>query len=172
MIWLSKSTSPYFLSSQLCEFSLFSPLSQLICQLSFLGLSQTLPVTSYVKMLDIWLIFTMIVPFIEVAMHACNQHLKKRTRVAPTMILTKIGSETLSFETLSRVLLPLVSVLFSAGFWILGFLVSLWLVSQSSRSHSYHHILNHRHPKSLSLSRFMTSLTLWKDTKMDVGIIF
>ena len=154
----------------------FPSFSQLICQLSFLGLSQTLPVTSYVKMLDIWLIFTMIVPFIEVAMHACNQHLEKRKRVAPTMISSKISSETqksgFCIGRLSRVLLPLVSLLFSAGFWILGFLVSLWLVSQSSRSHSYHHILNHRHPKSLSLSRFMTSLTLWKDTKMDVGIIF
>ena len=89
-----------------------------------------MPVTSYMKMLDIWMIFTMIVPFIEVAMHACNQYLKKRRRVVPTMISTKIGSETqksgFSFATLSRLLLPLVSLLFSAGFWILGFLLSLW----------------------------------------------
>ena len=91
--------------------------------------------TSYVKMLDIWLIFTMIVPFIEVAMHACNERLKKRRRVVPTMVSTKIGSETqksgFSFETLSRVLLPLVSIIFSVGFWILGFLISLWLDSSS-----------------------------------------
>ena len=33
--------------------------------LSFLGISQSLPSTSYIKLIDIWMIFTMIYPFVE-----------------------------------------------------------------------------------------------------------
>ena len=87
-----------------------------------------MPVTSYVKMIDIWMIFTMIVPFIEVAMHACNQHLNKQ-RIVPIKISNEINSKPRrsfgSFATLSRLFLPLVSIIFSAGFWILGLLLSL-----------------------------------------------
>ena len=36
---------------------------------SFIGKSQALPTTSYPKMIDIWLIATMMVPFLEIAMH-------------------------------------------------------------------------------------------------------
>ena len=32
---------------------------------SFLGISQTLPATSYIKLIEIWMIFTMIYPFAE-----------------------------------------------------------------------------------------------------------
>ena len=43
--------------------------------------------TSYVKMIDIWMIFTMSVPFIEVGLHAGYAVLKRRQcsprRVAP-----------------------------------------------------------------------------------------
>ena len=34
--------------------------------------------TSYVKMIDIWMIFTMSVPFIEVGLHAGYEVLKRR----------------------------------------------------------------------------------------------
>ena len=44
---------------------------------SFLGLSQSLPVTSYVKMIDIWMLFTMTVPFLEVVMHTTNEAFKQ-----------------------------------------------------------------------------------------------
>ena len=33
---------------------------------SFIGISQTLPSTSYIKMIDLWMIFTMICPFSEI----------------------------------------------------------------------------------------------------------
>ena len=32
---------------------------------SFLGISQSLPATSYIKLIEIWMIFTMIYPFAE-----------------------------------------------------------------------------------------------------------
>ena len=40
---------------------------------SFLGLSQTLPVTSYIKMIDIWMVFTMTIPFLEVVLHTIDE---------------------------------------------------------------------------------------------------
>ena len=42
-----------------------------------MGLSETLPVTSYFKMIDIWMLFIMIVPFLEVVLHTTNEMFKK-----------------------------------------------------------------------------------------------
>ena len=42
-----------------------------------MGLSQTLPVTSYFKMIDIWMLFTMTVPFLEVVLHTVKEVFKK-----------------------------------------------------------------------------------------------
>ena len=44
---------------------------------SFLGLSQSLPVTSYIKMIDIWMLFTMTIPFLEVVLHTANEVFKQ-----------------------------------------------------------------------------------------------
>ena len=35
----------------------------------FISVSQSLPPTAYVKMIDIWLIFTQMIPFMEVLLH-------------------------------------------------------------------------------------------------------
>ena len=35
----------------------------------FLGVSGELPTTSYVKMVEVWLLFTLMVPFISVLLH-------------------------------------------------------------------------------------------------------
>ena len=43
----------------------------------FLGLSKSLPVTSYFKMIDIWMLFTMTVPFLEVVLHTANEVFKQ-----------------------------------------------------------------------------------------------
>ena len=34
--------------------------------LRFIGVANSLPTTSYVKMIDIWLLFNLVVPFVEV----------------------------------------------------------------------------------------------------------
>ena len=34
--------------------------------------------TSYVKMIDIWMLFTMTVPFLEVALHTCTEVMKRQ----------------------------------------------------------------------------------------------
>ena len=44
---------------------------------SFIGISQTLPSTSYIKMIDIWMIFTMICPFTEILLVWLKDVLKR-----------------------------------------------------------------------------------------------
>ena len=38
-----------------------------------MGISQSLPVTGYVKMIDIWMIFTMSYPFVVITLHCINK---------------------------------------------------------------------------------------------------
>ena len=41
-------------------------------------MSQTLPATAYIKMIDIWMIFTMLYPFAEIALVWTKDFFKKR----------------------------------------------------------------------------------------------
>ena len=41
-------------------------------------MSQTLPATAYIKMIDIWMIFTMMYPFTEIALVCAKDFFKKR----------------------------------------------------------------------------------------------
>ena len=112
----------------------------LIC--SFMGLSQTLPVTSYFKMIDIWMLFTMTVPFLEVVLHTSKEmfkksratqlsFLKKRVDVVnvkpaedqEVMEATKNGSNILNLIT--SLMLPVISLIFAFVFWTLGFVACL-----------------------------------------------
>ena len=45
--------------------------SQLVLTTLFISVSQSLPPTAYVKMIDVWLIFSQLIPFVEVS----NNHL-------------------------------------------------------------------------------------------------
>ena len=42
----------------------------------FLGVSGDLPTTSYVKMVEIWLLFSLMVPFISVLLHIYIDNLR------------------------------------------------------------------------------------------------
>ena len=44
--------------------------SQLVLTTLFISVSQSLPPTAYVKMIDLWLIFAQLIPFLEV-LHVC-----------------------------------------------------------------------------------------------------
>ena len=41
----------------------------LVLTTMFINVSNNLPKTSYVKMIDVWLIFSLLLPFIEVLVH-------------------------------------------------------------------------------------------------------
>ena len=46
----------------------------------FINVSMSLPKTSYVKMVDVWLLFTLLIPFLEVCLrHTCNRPSQVKT---------------------------------------------------------------------------------------------
>ena len=55
--------------------------SNLTCMLVlvtlFISVSDSLPKTSYIKMMDYWLIFTLILPFVEVLLHTYIESLNE-----------------------------------------------------------------------------------------------
>ena len=105
-----------------------------------MGLSQTLPVTSYFKMIDIWMLFTMTVPFLEVVLHTTNEVFKK-SRVTPVCLNklvdvvnvnpaedqevvgeVKYGNKILNL--ISSLMLPVCSLIFAFIFWTVGLIAS------------------------------------------------
>ena len=111
---------------------------------SFLGLSQGLPVTSYIKMIDIWMLFTMTVPFLEVVLHTTNEvfkqpntiHLGLDKRVDVVKVKSAKDQEedemakmnaSMSSAVLRltfRLLLPIGSLIFTVNFWVVGLIAS------------------------------------------------
>ena len=100
-----------------------------------MGLSESLPVTSYIKMINIWMLFTMIIPFLEVVLHTTHEVFKnKRTSniVPETSVLNvKSGKEEKKEEeakimkiklskVMGNLMLPICSLVFTIIFWALG----------------------------------------------------
>ena len=48
---------------------IFLSTAMLVLTTMFINVSNNLPKTSYVKMIDVWLIFNLLLPFIEVLVH-------------------------------------------------------------------------------------------------------
>ena len=48
----------------------------LVLTTMFINVSNNLPKTSYIKMMDIWLIFTLLLPFMEVLLHTYIDYLR------------------------------------------------------------------------------------------------
>ena len=112
---------------------------------SFLGLSQSLPVTSYIKMIDIWMLFTMTIPFLEVVLHTTNEVFKRprenhvgsdnQIDVAPVMVKPAKEEEDVPKDRkrmnsnlvrlTGRYMLPASSLLFTFIFSVVGILASL-----------------------------------------------
>ena len=43
-----------------------------------MGISQSLPMTGYIKMIDIWMIFTMSYPFVVITLHCLDKLTSER----------------------------------------------------------------------------------------------
>ena len=72
-----KLTWLFFLSKPLCECQVFSQLNQPDPKFSsFMGINQSLPTTSYMKWIDLWMMFSIIMPFLEVLAQAGYYMLK------------------------------------------------------------------------------------------------
>ena len=105
-----------------------------------MGLSQTLPVTSYFKMIDIWMLFTMTVPFLEVVLHTTKEVFKKSisahsclntpvnvVNVKPAEDQEMVGeakNDNNILNLIGSIMLPVSSLIFAFIFWTVGVIAS------------------------------------------------
>ena len=105
-----------------------------------MGLSQTLPVTSYFKMIDIWMLFTMTVPFLEVVLHTTKEVFKKSisahsclntpvnvVNVKPAEDQEMVGevkNDNNILNLIGSLMLPVISLIFAFIFWTVGVIAS------------------------------------------------
>ena len=104
-----------------------------------MGLSQTLVATSYFKMIDIWMLFTITVPFLEVVLHTAKEVFKKSkpapclskqvdmVKVKPAdedqeVVEVKTGNNILN--SVVSLMLPVSSAAFALIFWTVGLVAS------------------------------------------------
>ena len=92
-----------------------------------------MPVTSYIKMVDIWMLFTMTIPFLEVVYHTSNEMSKQSDVIKVTPqnlsleeVLTTNNTKAVLWMTMKRLVLPISSLLFTIIFWIIGVIASYY----------------------------------------------
>ena len=85
-------------------------------------------------MIDIWMLFTMTIPFLEVVIHTANEIMKKTVYGPERKVgIINVKSDdnleeeiapkkgTIIMRLTSRVLLPTISLIFTIIFWVAGF---------------------------------------------------
>ena len=96
--------------------------------------------TSYIKMIDIWMLFTMTVPFLEVVLHTTNEVFKRPpgpdkqvavVRVKPAEQNEEVEEPKPSSRMSSKLvrltsclILPISSLIFTLTFWTVGLVAS------------------------------------------------
>ena len=92
-----------------------------------------MPVTSYIKMVDIWMLFTMTIPFLEVVYHTSNEISKQTAdvRVKPNngseeKVMPNNNRKAVFRMMTKRLWLPISSLLFTLIFWIIGLIASYY----------------------------------------------
>ena len=105
-----------------------------------MGLTQTLPATSYFKMIDIWMLFTMTVPFLEVVFHTTNE-VFRNSRVLPSClnkqvdvvivkpaedqeVVEEVKTDNKTINSIASLMLPVCTLIFAFVFWIVGLIAS------------------------------------------------
>ena len=92
-----------------------------------------MPVTSYIKMVDIWMLFTLTIPFLEVVYHTSNEMSKQSdvVRVTPQNLsleeeLPNNNAKAVVWMATKRLVLPISSLLFTFIFWTVGLIASYY----------------------------------------------
>ena len=94
----------------------------------FIDVSNNLPKTSYMKMMDVWLLFNLIIPFMVVLIHTYMDTLRENDDDDEITILSRTEIEKkrqkarrLNFlHRVSLIYNPLMALLFVSVYWITG----------------------------------------------------
>ena len=79
------------------------------------------------------MLFTMTVPFLEVALHTCTEVMRRPGAPPEGWVQEVAQADELGQSwvgVLGRFLLPIISLIFAATFWIIGLIASYWLTSK------------------------------------------
>ena len=96
--------------------------------------------TSYVKMIDIWMLFTMTIPFLEVVLHTTNEMFRQLDLVSEgktTVVIVQpvnnsegdeevpeTSSKSTMLKLAGRLIWPISALMFTITFWIVGLIKS------------------------------------------------
>ena len=103
--------------------------SMLVLTTIFIDVSNNLPKTSYMKMIDVWLLFNLIIPFLVVLIHTYMDTLRKSDDDDDSheflsrheMEQRRQKAKRLNFlQRVSLVYNPLIALLFVSVYWITG----------------------------------------------------
>ena len=98
--------------------------SMLVLTTIFIDVSNNLPKTSYIKMVDIWLLFNLLLPFLVVLIHTRMDTLRMDEGDIVTkqdLQLTRSRNKKLNFwKKLSLVYNPIIFISFVMVYWLVG----------------------------------------------------
>ena len=99
--------------------------SMLVLTTIFIDVSNNLPKTSYIKMVDIWLLFNLLLPFMVVLIHTRMDTLRMddedRVLTKEELSLAKSRNKKVSFwKKISLVYNPIMFLSFVTVYWMVG----------------------------------------------------
>ena len=81
--------------------------------------------TSYVKMIDMWMLFTMTIPFLEVVLHTTNEVFRQPDLVSEgKTTVPETSSKSTMLKLAGRLIWPISALMFTITFWIVGLIKS------------------------------------------------
>ena len=88
----------------------------------FINISNNLPKTSYMKMVDIWLLFNLIYPFSVVLIHTYMDTLRNdEMNSSKNDMIKDVRAQNLDrAQKMSRVFIPGILLTSSISYWIIG----------------------------------------------------
>ena len=86
-----------------------------------------MPVTSYIKMVDIWILFTMAIPFLEDEMSKQSDVIRVTPQnLSLEEVFLNNNTKAVLWMTIKRLVLPISSLLFKLTFFIVGLIASCY----------------------------------------------
>ena len=101
----------------------------LVLATMFISIAESLPKTAYLKMIDYWLVFTLLLPFVEVLIHTYMEKLIEENEKLENDPVKKADDKVKHQRKLNRIQFckkithvynPIISLTFLAVYWALG----------------------------------------------------
>ena len=98
--------------------------SKLVMYTFYQSIGATLPHTSYIKLIDIWLVFVMMMPFfVFVHLVLCEIFKKEKSRVGPKKAWESPKAKKFSCKTFSIFVIVGTTIIFIMGFFVTAIIV-------------------------------------------------